>query len=193
MPQGSQRRCLYARYRRQRGRSRPAEKLTVESSPVTAVKVPVKDTLDRKRPGEVIHDYPKPLVKENAWLAWNYNQYCEAAWGDETYGGTNETSDADPLPGEVGLTSVVSTRVHPSPLRPQKPVPSRLVSLEAHLWSNFNVSYRFASTCRRCCENSPMTGSREDLRNGTYERAVRDEVASRRQNVPVLHEGGLRT
>ena len=35
----------------------------------------------------------------------------------------------DPLPGEVGLTNVVSMRVHPSPLNPQLPVCKYLCSL----------------------------------------------------------------
>jgi len=48
--------------------------------------------------------YPKPLVTENSW------------------GGTSETSVAEPLPGLVGFTSVVSTRVQPSPLSPHPPV-----------------------------------------------------------------------
>jgi len=48
--------------------------------------------------------YPNPEVTENV---------C---------GGINEMSVLDPLPGGVGFTNVVSTRVQPSPLRPQEPV-----------------------------------------------------------------------
>lgn len=42
--------------------------------------------------------------------------------GIETHGEIKEISVLEPLPGEVGLTSVVSMSVHPSPLKPQLPV-----------------------------------------------------------------------
>ena len=38
-----------------------------------------------------------------------------------THGEISDISVLDPLPGLVGFTSVVSTRVHPSPLAPQLP------------------------------------------------------------------------
>lgn len=38
-----------------------------------------------------------------------------------THGGISDKSVLDPLPGLVGLISVVSTRVQPSPLAPQEP------------------------------------------------------------------------
>jgi len=48
--------------------------------------------------------YPNPEVTENAW------------------GGINDISVLDPLPGLVGLIKVVSMRVQLSPLNPQPPV-----------------------------------------------------------------------
>lgn len=40
----------------------------------------------------------------------------------ESYGGINDMSVLDPLPGLVGFRKVVSMSVHPSPLKPQLPV-----------------------------------------------------------------------
>jgi hypothetical protein len=40
----------------------------------------------------------------------------------DTYGGIKEMSVLDPEPSVVGFTRVVSTRVQPSPLKPQLPV-----------------------------------------------------------------------
>ena len=42
--------------------------------------------------------------------------------GYVTYGGIKDISVLDPLPGEVGLTRVVSISVQPSPLNPQLPI-----------------------------------------------------------------------
>jgi len=39
----------------------------------------------------------------------------------ETYGEIKEISALEPLPGDVGFTRVNSTRVQPSPLKPQPP------------------------------------------------------------------------
>ena len=40
---------------------------------------------------------------------------------NHTHGAINDISVLDPLPGVVGLTKVVSIRVHFSPLSPQPP------------------------------------------------------------------------
>lgn len=50
---------------------------------------------------------------------------CQDKYADaletNTYGGMREISVLEPLPGDVGLTKVVSMRVQPSPLKPQPP------------------------------------------------------------------------
>jgi hypothetical protein len=57
-------------------------------------------------------------VARKEWIIRNFTK-CNTK---ETYSGIKEMSALEPLPGLVGLTSVISTRVQWSPLKPQPPV-----------------------------------------------------------------------